>query len=178
MRCLIDGDHVYSLNHDIRSLEHKNLTNDDEEEELKLPVSSDYRVKKREPTKHRMITHVDDILGILRELDDKEEDGEKTAIFLIHQHDDLNELLWQLHDRGHKPTVSYEAGNITSLTMYFNNRMVRVKTQQLVKSEIDGLVHITDVNTYNRCDDAMAHFNNQVFRMDHKSYYKRRTWIY
>ena len=63
-------------------------------------MSSDYRVKKREPTKHRMITHVDDILGILRELDDEEEDGEKTAIFLIHQHDDLNELLWQLHGRG------------------------------------------------------------------------------
>ena len=83
MHCRIDGDHVYSLNHDIRSLEHKNLTNDDEEEELKLPVSSDYRVKKREPTKHRMITHVDDILGILRELDDKDEDGEKTAILSI-----------------------------------------------------------------------------------------------
>ena len=172
MHCLIDGDHVYTLNHDIRSLEHKNMTNDDEKEELKLPVGSDYRLMKREPVQHRMISHVDDILRVLRELDDKEEET-KEATFLIHQHDDLSELLWQLHERGHKPTVRYEAGNITSITMYFNNRMIRVKTQQLVKSEIDGLVHITDVNTYNRCDEAMAHFNNQIFRMDHKSYYNK-----
>jgi hypothetical protein len=62
MHCLVDGDHVYTLNHDLTSLEHKNTTPNDEEEELKLYVGTDFRVKEREPTKHRMITHVDDIL--------------------------------------------------------------------------------------------------------------------
>jgi hypothetical protein len=58
--------------------------------------------------------------------------------------------------------------------MYFNKHRIVIKCQQLVKTEIDGLVYVTDVNCYNRCDEAMAHCNNQIFRMDHKSYYNKQ----
>ena len=157
MHVLVDGDHVYTLNHNIRSLEHKSVGKDDEDDEKALYVSNHYRVREREPVKHRMITHVDDILGALREVEAEQPDYE--ALFLIHRDDNLEELLWQLHERGHTPRVSYQAGNVTGITMYFNKRMVHVKCQQLVRSAIDGLVHITDVNCYNRCDEAMAHCN-------------------
>ena len=172
MHCMVDGDHVYTLNHDLKSLEHKCRRKDDEEEELKLYVGTDYRVKEWEPTKHRMITHVDDILGILKEVSGK--DQHEEAIFMIHQHDNLQELLWQLHERGHHPRATYHAGNVTSISMYFNKHRIVINCQQPVKTEIDGLVYVTDVNCYNRCDEAMAHCNNQIFRMDHKSYYNKQ----
>ena len=71
----------------------------------------------------------------------------------------------------------YQAGNINHISMCFNKfntHRIVVKCQQLVKTEIDGLIHIAHVNCYNRCDEVMTHFRNQIFRMDHKSYYNQQ----
>ena len=170
--CLVDGDHVYTLNHDPTSLEHTNTTESDETEELKLHVGTNYRVDRRGPTKHHMITHVDDILAVLGEVSGKDENEE--AIFLTHQDDSLEELLWQLTDRGHKWRVVYHACNVTHISMYFNKHRIAIKCQQLVKTYIAGLIHITDVNCDNRRDEVMAHFRNHILRMRHKSYYEQQ----
>jgi hypothetical protein len=132
MHCLVDGDARTRSYHDLQEPRAQGAA-DGRGEEHKLTVGTDYKVKEREPVKHRMITHVDDILGVLKEVAGRRRT--EAAIFLIHEHDNLEELLWQLHDRGHTPRVDYQAGMITSISMFFNKHRIVIKCQQLVKSE-------------------------------------------
>ena len=63
--CLMDHNHIYTLNHDIKRLEQKH----DEDDKYVLNVSYDFRVKDDEeemPIYHKMINNIDDILKILK----------------------------------------------------------------------------------------------------------------
>ena len=71
MYCLDDGDHIYTLNHDLDRLAQKSCEEIDDKEIQKLICKTDYRLDKDgedKKRKYRMIKHIDDILPILREL--------------------------------------------------------------------------------------------------------------
>ena len=63
-----------------------------------------------EPIQCKMISNVNDILKLLRELGD-----EKEIINLIHENDDLVEIFYELQNAGYFPNVYYECGRITKL---------------------------------------------------------------
>ena len=75
MYCLVDL-HPEPRPHEPGS---PNTTESGETEELKLHVSTNYKVEKREPTKHRMISHVDDIRAVLREASEKDENERPSS---------------------------------------------------------------------------------------------------
>jgi isopentenyldiphosphate isomerase len=82
------GDHIYTLNYNIKSLEQKQ--NEEQENEYIVKASSDYKVSKddEEVNYYRMINTVDDILKIIKEL----ETDEKQTLYLVHQSDNLINL--------------------------------------------------------------------------------------
>ena len=76
MYCLDDGDHIYTLNHDLDRLAQKSCEEIDDKEIQKLICKTDYRLDKDgedKKRKYRMIKHIDDILPILRELSGAQE---------------------------------------------------------------------------------------------------------
>ena len=46
-----------------------------------------------------------------------------------------------------------------------------IKQQQLVKSELDGIVKVDNVTTYNNLSGTFNKFKFKVLRTEHKSYY-------
>jgi len=58
---MIKGDHVYTLNNDLKVLEQK-INEEELDKELHLKVSSNYRVDERDDIQYYMIENVDDTL--------------------------------------------------------------------------------------------------------------------
>ena len=56
----------------------------------------------------------------------------------------------------------------------FNNQTFIIESQQLVKSEIDGMLCCSDEEIYNRCSDAMQDFKMKMLKQDHMSYYSEQ----
>ena len=191
MYCLDDGDHIYTLNHELDRLAHKSWEEVEDPEMLKLFCKTDYKLDKDgedRKRKYKMIKHIDDILPILRELAEvqekdakkkkkkTEEEGKKedNAIYLIHHEDDLDELLFQLIAAKHEPQITFQAGRVSRIMTKFNKQKFIIESQQLVKSEIDGMLCCDDEGVYNRCSDAMQDFKMKMLKQDHKSYYSEQ----
>ena len=72
---MMDGNHIYTLNHDIKKLE-QHL--DDVDLNYEIKPSSDYRVKKDDDDEqtidHIMISTLDDIITILNNFKDSKEE--------------------------------------------------------------------------------------------------------
>ena len=99
---------------------------------------------------------------------------EDDAIYLIHHEDDLDELLFQLIAAKHEPQITFQAGRVSRITTKFNNQKFIIESQQLVKSEIDGILCCDDEGVYNRCSDAKQEFKMKMLKQDHKSYYSEQ----
>jgi hypothetical protein len=159
------GDHIYTLNHNIKSLEQKH----DEHDECIIKVSSDYIV--REDTEqsiyHKMIDNVDDILKIIKET----EQTEKQLIYLVLRNDNLTGLYYELRSVGYDTAIKYETGRITHLIMEFSKITFIIRTQQLITSVIQYPVVVDNEETYNLMNTAMVDFNKKLFKASHKSYY-------
>ena len=78
MYCMVKGDHVYTLNNSLQSLQHKS-----DEEYMILKASENYHIKEDAviPT-FRMIDGVNDIIRIIKEVEDPEDNIE---IELVHR---------------------------------------------------------------------------------------------
>jgi len=94
--CMVKGDHVYTLNHDINTLaQHQDV--DIHDVEFLVQASTNYRVEERIDVKHYMIETIDDILKYLV-LEDEE-------LYFIHKHDNLMELVFNLKEAGYEPKI-------------------------------------------------------------------------
>jgi len=126
--CIVKGNHIYTLNCDIKSLEQHQ---DYDPEFIGKASSECMTYEDAEPIQCNMISNVNDILKLLRELGD-----EKETINLIHQDDDLVDVFYELQNAGYFPNVYYEFGRITKLICKFNKNKCIIKTQQLVTDAI------------------------------------------
>jgi hypothetical protein len=70
LHCMTKGDHIYTLNYNIKSLEQKQNEEDDASEYI-VKASPDYKVSKddEETNYYKMINTVDDILKIIKEME-------------------------------------------------------------------------------------------------------------
>ena len=57
-------------------------------------------------------------------------------------HDDLEELLWQLHDRGYVPKIRFQAGKITHIELELDTKTFILRGQQLNYEEMDGMIDV------------------------------------
>ena len=162
--CMIKGDHVYTLNNDLKMLEQK-INEEGLDKEFHLKVSSNYRVDERDDITYFMIENVDDILKYLNIEDEK--------IYFIHKTDDLMYLLFNLIELKYEPKIKLECGRLTWIFLVLNNKQIYIKTQMLITSSIDGKIELDDPDTYNRMLSINNKFNNNLFKKSHKSFYTK-----
>ena len=174
---MYDDDHVYTLNHNIKQL---SQTLGEDKDEFRVYTSNEFYInEKRKPVKHFMIDSIDDILNVIdvikevptEEEPQEDEDEKKEITYLVHKYDDLEELLWQLHDARYTPGIVFQAGKITSIQIEVDGMHFNIKTQQLNTDEIDGMIEVSQEAVYNRTNEAMVEFQNRLFRKEHMSYY-------
>jgi len=165
--CLMDSNHIYTLNHNIKRLEQ---VQDVIELDYAINPSTDYRVKDEEEEKHKYHKMISsDFIKILKE--HKEANLESQIVYLVHQEDDLMGMLYELINEGYKPQIKYETGRITHLILEFNGHIFILRTQQLITSVIQYPVVVESETIYNKMNEAMVKFNSHIFKATHKSYY-------
>ena len=157
---MVKNKHIYSLNHDLNSLQHKPIR---DRHVVKAPT--DYYINEKEqPPTYKMITDINDIIKIEVPKDVKE-------IYLVSRDNDLTGLYFSLLNSGYDAGVRHQAGIITDLRLRMNKVKYIIKTQNLIKSSADGCIAVDDEDVYNKMNLAMYNFNKSLFNPFHKSYY-------
>ena len=172
MYCMIKGNHVYTLNYELKVLNHK-LENDDSDK-VKLKVSNEYYINEdKTPIECKMISNVDDLLLILKEKqNEKRED--KEIINLIYKSNDLTQLIFELKEIGYEPSIKRQACRITLLCLTFGKICFIIKSQQLIPDEMDGDISVSSDIVYNNVNRVFTTFNNQIFKKDYLSFYSNQ----
>ena len=120
MYCMIKGNHVYTLNYDLKSLDQKINA----KPEFCVKASSDYVLRdEKETPDYKMIAHVDELLGMIKHyLKGIGEQKEKVVLNLIYLGDRLTELLYQVKNAGYDPAIKYEGGKLTQIGLTLGHR--------------------------------------------------------
>ena len=165
--CLIKGNHVYTLNNNLKELQQKDVN-----ETMFLKASENYYIPdKAVIPSFKMIDGIDDIVRIIEGLEGKEN---ATELHLIHKRNNMTELVYDLKDAGYEPSIKYEAGHVTRLEMTLSKTIkLRIESQQLVKDSMDGDISVDTEEIYNNMNKAMARFNHTLIKPEYKSYYSK-----
>ena len=62
MHCMVKGNHVYTLNHNLASLEQQMHV----KPEFYIKAHSDYRVGERQEQNYKIMSHVDDLMKLVK----------------------------------------------------------------------------------------------------------------
>jgi hypothetical protein len=170
MFCMMSDGHIYTLNHDLKKLEHR--VEHDEDDTFTPKVGDTYHINEEAKVRPvRMISDVDDILRVIREMPPPTDDKEKQILSLIHKDDNLTDLLFSFVAAGYAPGVNFESGRITALKFELNKVFCIIEAQQLIKSAIDGVIVVDSEDVYNNMNQAMHTLKSKLFLKSHLSYY-------
>jgi hypothetical protein len=119
MYCMQADGHIYTFNWDIDNLSLQDQANKGTDH-FKPKVGDNYYIKDEvKPQEYTMITDLEDILNIIKEMGDAELDDKgkpvKRMLNMIHREDDLMKLLHDFIGAGYSPGVNFEAGRVTAL---------------------------------------------------------------
>ena len=157
---MVKNNHIYVLNHDLKSIQQKQVCD--------IPVvkaSADYYINERdEPPKYKMIQNVNEILKI-------KTDDETNEVYIVLENNDLTEALFKLISSGYEPRIRFEAGIVSEIRMKFDKIKYIIKTQNLLKTSVDGCIAVSDEKTYNHMNLAMFNFCKSLFIPSQKSFY-------
>ena len=110
MYVLADGDYIYTLNHDLTSLEQMQECDDPE---YIVKASTGYRIREgKQQVNHKMIEHIDDILETVRNTKKPEEVDEAPITYLAQKDNNLERILWEIVAAKYIPQISYQPGRI------------------------------------------------------------------
>jgi len=162
--CVTDGDHIYTLNTDLDRLAQKTAS-----DEYQVTACPNFYTpeKQAEKANYRVVEHIDEILGILREMGDDEE----KVVYLVHKTDNLEAIVWQLYDAGYRPNLKYGVGKLSWVSLTVNKTTFVFRCQQMIDWAIDGCMEVSDAGVFNRSHDAKTEFHYQLFKAEHKSFY-------
>ena len=154
--CLLKGNHIYTINNNKEKLRLKEV--DDDDEDLLIQPSQNYYVNEEaEPIPAIIISSVDEIPNIVKS-------NECKNITLIHKENDLIKCCIELIESSkYLPKVKFQGNRLTDIYTEFNDVRIRIQTQHLLKTELDGVVCVDDENVYNNMNEAMCKFNTSVF---------------
>ena len=166
---LVKNDHIYTINTDYKKL--RALMAVEREHSINVKASSDYHINERdEPVECRMIDSINDL----------NKHTEKDEYTMIYSRNNLAELYYQSKQAGYEPYIKFTAGVVSELNFRFKVKVskkesktisYKVKTQNLIKSSMDGSITVETEQTYNNMSRAMYDFNQELFNPLHKSYY-------
>jgi hypothetical protein len=72
--CMTDGDHIYTLNHELPSIQHRQ---DDNTDEFTVYTTPDFKIDEdKTPIKHHMIESIDDLVKIAKMIKNESEEDE------------------------------------------------------------------------------------------------------
>ena len=131
-----------------------------------------------------MIDGIQDILDIckneigLENLGDTFYNKDVIKIHLVLRKDNLLEVVWDCIEQGYEPYILYEAGKFTRFIIQIVYVAFIIQTQQLRPGNIDGEIVVDNVELYNKMSEAMAKFNFDLFKINHKSYYSSWDTLY
>ena len=77
---------------------------------------------------------------------------------------------FNLIQSGYEPRINFH-GIITDMRFKLNKITYIIKTQNLIKSSVDGCIAVSTEQTYNNMNKAIFNFNKALFLANHKSYY-------
>jgi hypothetical protein len=162
---LLKGNHIYTINRNKEKLRLKDV--DDDDGDLLIKPSENYYVNEEsEPVPAILISSVNEIPKII------EDNSECKCLTLIHKDNDLIKCCIELIEAsGYLPKIKFQANRLTDIYTEFNDVRVRIQTQHLIKTELDGVVCVDDEDVYNKMNEAMCDFNKALFLNGHKSYY-------
>ena len=87
--CMVKGNHVYTLNHNLASLEQKMNV----KPEFHVKAHSDYHVGEKQEQNYKMISHIDDLMRLVKLCLTEGMPKDKVALNLIYKGDKLVDLL-------------------------------------------------------------------------------------
>ena len=166
---LVKNSHIYTLNHNLKSLKKKELP----ENNYSVKCHQHYYINDRkEAMKYTMIDDITDILQL------KEKDEYK----IILKDNDLNKAICQLKQIGYEPQIRYNAGRTTEIIMSLSHLIDRKKnkykeikyiitTQHLDIDNINEDIAVNTEDKYNKVSEEMFKFHKKLFTENHKSYY-------
>ena len=171
MYCMVKGNHVYTLNYNLTSLEQKMNA----KPEFVVKAHSDYHIRERQEKNYKMIYHVDDLIELVKMMHTEEKPSDKIVLNLIYKGDRVIELLYQIKDAGYDPSIKYEGGKLTHIGLTLEKKIhILIRTQQLAPSNNDGECNVSSAEIYNNMSSAMNKLNNALFKAEHKSYYSKQ----
>ena len=121
-----------------------------------------YKRQATEPSNHRIIEHIDELLEILREQEGAEE--EEKISYLIQKQDNLEAVVWQLYDAGFRPNIKHGADKLSWHTFI-------MKSQQMIDLAIAGMMEAQGAAVFNRMHDAKMESHYQLFKAERRSFY-------
>ena len=166
---LVKNSHIYTLNHNLKSLKKKELP----ENNYSVKCHQHYYINDRkEAMKYTMIDDITDLLHL------KEKDEYK----IILKDNDLNKAICQLKQIGYEPQIRYNAGRTTEIIMSLShlidnkkNKYKEIKyiitTQHLDIDNINEDIAVETEDKYNKVSEEMFKFHKKLFTENHKSYY-------
>jgi hypothetical protein len=162
--CMVKNGHVYTLNDNLKELQQKNNP-----DEFDLKVSSTFYIREDKTVPiFRMIDNIDDIVKIVKEMSDI---TTKTEVKLVHKQNNLTELLYNLKEVGYEPAIKYQAGHITRLIVDIKPIRFCIESQGLAQDSFDGDVCVDTEVVYNRMNQAMCSFYQNLFKPEYLSHY-------
>ena len=144
---MVKGNHVYTLYHNLASLEQKMNA----KSELNIKAHSDYCFGEKKEQKIKMISHIDDLIELVKVVHTKDKPSDKIVLNLIYKGDRLIELLYQIKDAGYDPSIKYEGGKLTHIGLTLETKIhILIRTQQLAPSNNDGKCNVSSAEIYNK----------------------------
>ena len=166
---LVKNSHIYTLNHDLKSL--KKLSR--EKDNYTIRIGNNYYINDRkEAMKYTMIDDINDILQM------KDKDEYK----MILKDNNLDKAICQLKQAGYEPQIRYNGGKTSEIKVKLNHLINAEKqlfkevfyiiaTQHLRMDDIDEDIAVETEEKYNKVSEEMFKFHKQLFSENTKSYY-------
>ena len=166
---LVKNSHIYTLNHNLKSLKSKNTP----ENNYSVKCHQHYYINDRkEAMKYTMINDITDVLQL----------REKDEYKIILKDNDLNKAICQLKQIGYEPQIRYNAGKTTEFIMSLSHLIDEKKkkykevkytitTQHLDIDNINEDIAVDTEDKYNKVSEEMFKFHKKLFTENHKSYY-------
>ncbi|MFM7979519.1 MAG: hypothetical protein ACKPKO_09410, partial [Candidatus Fonsibacter sp.] len=159
------------LNQDLDNLAQK--SEDDDDYSISVGSNFDIPDKPSERSNHIILEHIDEMFEIFRDqpaVEGKEEE-ESNIIYMIHQTDNLEAIVWQLYDAGFRPNIKNGAGKLSWVSLTVNNHTCIIQCQQMIDGAIDGMMEVQDTGVFNILQDVKTECHYQLFKSEHKRYY-------
>ena len=168
MYCMIKGNHVYTLNHDLKMLNQKL---DEDDDDMKIKVSSNFHIKEDDGhIEHKMIKNINDLIDIVRTYPQ----DEKAIVNLILENNDLSEFVFELKYAGYEPSIMKQANRLTSIFVNLKHILVIIRLQTIFNDRIHGDTCVSSETVYNNMHKANNQFYSSIFNPDHKSFYSNQ----